>query len=122
MTPDQKSKCHVIIHGAATSGAGVAAAMAQLPGADNFPLTAIEIAMVIALGQVFSVSVTESGAKSIIAGFLGTIVGRGVSQVLFGWVPVFGNAINASTAAGVIEALGWAVAADFANNDNRDRG
>jgi uncharacterized protein (DUF697 family) len=119
MTSDQRDKCHAIIHGASVSGAGIAAAMAQAPGTDNIPLTAIEIAMVIALGQVFGISITESGAKSIIAGYLGTIIGRGVFQFAIGWVPFLGNAVNAATAAGVIETLGWAVATDFANRDNR---
>ena len=121
MTPEEKDKCHAIIHSAAASGAGIAFSMAQLPGADNLPLTAIEIAMVVALGQVFGISITESGAKSMIAAFLGTIVGRGVSQFLIGWIPGIGNAVNATTAGGVIESLGWAVAADFSNRENRDR-
>ncbi len=121
MTEDQRAECHIIIHAAATSGAGIAAAMAQAPGTDNIPLTALEVGMVIGLGRVFGVSLTESAAKSILAGFLGTIVGRGVFQFLVGWVHGLGNAINAGTAAGVIESLGWAVAADFSNGENRDR-
>ncbi|WFE65835.1 hypothetical protein [Micromonospora sp. WMMD714] len=39
-----------------------------------------------------------------------------------GWIPFVGNAINAVTAAGVVEALGWAVVADFSNRDNRRPG
>ncbi|MBQ9492420.1 MAG: hypothetical protein IJR54_01630 [Oscillibacter sp.] len=44
-----------------------------------------------------------------------TLVGRGVSQFLLGWIPGVGNVLNAATAAGVTEALGWAIAADFDN-------
>ena len=121
MTEDQRQECHVIIHGTATAGAGAAAAMAQIPGADNVALVGLEVGMVIALGRVFGVSVTESGAKSLVAAYAGTLVGRGVSQVLIGWIPGLGNAVNAGTAAAVIESLGWAVVADFSNEENRDR-
>jgi hypothetical protein len=45
----QKADCHKIIHAAAVSGAGLAAGMAQLPGADVPLLIGIEIAMTISL-------------------------------------------------------------------------
>jgi hypothetical protein len=44
-------------------------------------------------------------------------VGRSISQVLVGWLPIYENIINASTAAGVTETIGWAVAKDFAANE-----
>ena len=39
-----------------------------------------------------------------------------------GWIPGWGNAVNASTAVGITEAMGWAVAEGFAEggNDNAD--
>ena len=120
MNTYQKDKCDVIIHGASATGAAAAATMAQIPGSYNVPLVAIEVGMVIALGAVFGIHLTESAAKGIIAGAAGTLVGRGITQFLVGWVPVLGNAVNAATAAGVIEALGWAVANDFANGKNRE--
>lgn len=113
MTSEQKEECHKIIHVAAASGAGIAAAAAQLPGSDNVALVALEIGMTIKLGAIFNVNINESFAKSIVASTAGTLVGRGVSQFLVGWIPGLGNAINASTAAGVIETLGWALASDF---------
>lgn len=79
LTEQQREQCHLIIHGAAASAATVAATMAQAPGTDNVPLVAIEMAMVISLGRVFSISLTESGTKSTVAGTAGTLVGRGVS-------------------------------------------
>ena len=118
MTEEQEEKCHAIIHSAAASGAAAAGGLAQLPGSDNVVLVSIEVAMIIALGSVFEKSIDESTAKGIIAGGAGTLVGRGVSQFLVGWIPVVGNLINASTAAGVVELLGWAVVKDFDNSDN----
>ena len=41
MTEVQKKKCTLIIHGAAASGAAMAAVMAQAPGSDNIPLVAL---------------------------------------------------------------------------------
>ena len=47
------------------------------------------------------------------SGVVGTTVGRVVSQVLVGWIPGVGNAINAGTAASVVEGIGWSVAKTF---------
>ncbi len=94
--------------------------MAQLPGLDAPVLMGIEITMTISLGSVFGVDLDESGAKSIVLATIGTIAGRGISQVLVGWIPGIGNIINAGTAAGIIEVMGWAVANDFANGKNRN--
>lgn len=121
MTTEQKKRCKRIIHTAAASAAGVGAGMAQLPGADVPIIVGIEITMTISLGAVFGISLTESSAKSIVLATAGTIAGRGISQGLLGWIPGFGNAINAATAFGVVEALGWAIAKDFSNKENRDR-
>ncbi len=120
LTEEQRSKCARIIHAAAVSGAAIAGGLAQLPGLDAPVLMGIEITMTISLGSVFGVDLDESGAKSIVLATIGTIVGRGVSQALVGWIPVLGNVINAGTAAGIIEILGWAVANDFANGKNRN--
>ncbi len=119
MTDEQRSKCAKIIHAAAVSGAAIAGGMAQLPGMDAPVLMGIEITMTISLGAVFGVTIDESGAKSIVLATIGMIAGRGISQVLVGWIPGIGNLINAGTAAGVIEVLGWAVANDFTNGKNR---
>lgn len=119
MTETQRKKCHVIIHGAASSGAATAAGMAQLPGADAPVLIGIEISMTIALGAVFGISLTESAAKSIVLANLAAYAGRGISQVLVGWIPGLGNMINAGTALTLIETMGWAIAKDFDNNKNR---
>lgn len=113
MTDKQKKACHGIIHSHAVAAAGVAAGLAQIPGVDNAPLVAIEVAMTIELGAVFGIAVTKSSAMSVVAGAAGQTVGRAISQALLGWIPGFGNVINASTAAGVVEALGWTIANQF---------
>lgn len=119
MTEKQREKCHVIIHTATASGGAVAAGMAQIPGSDIPVLIGIEVAMVISLGGVFGISLTESSAKSVVLTATATFAGRGLTQALVGWIPGFGNLINASTAIALIETMGWAISHDFDNGGNR---
>jgi uncharacterized protein (DUF697 family) len=113
VTRDQRKKCHVIIHGASTAAAAVGAGLAQIPVADNAVIVPIQITMVMSLGKVFGVSLSKGAAEGTALGATATLVGRTTSQVLLGWIPVLGNAINAATAATITEAMGWAVAAQF---------
>jgi len=113
MTKEQKKKCHAIIHTASTATAGVGAGLAQIPGSDNAAIVPIQIAMVVSLGAVFGISLTESGAAATLSTVATSMAGRAASQFLLGWIPIAGNIINASTAAAVTESAGWAVAKLF---------
>lgn len=104
---DQKVKCNSIIHGASVAAGGVGTGLAQIPLADNAVITPIQVTMIVSLGKVFDRRVTESAAKAIIASAAASIAGRSISQVVFGWIPGLGNAINTATAAGLTEAIGW---------------
>ena len=115
-----KSKCHKIIHTAAATASATAAGLAQIPGSDAIPITAIQVGMIISLGAVFGKEISKSVAKSILGGATAAIGGRTVSQFLVGWIPGLGNAINAATAASITEALGWYVANDFAAENERE--
>lgn len=119
MTSEQKKKCHAIIHAASASAAGVGAGLAQIPFSDNAVIVPIQVAMVISLGEVFDLSITESAAMSALTTAAASTVGRGLSQILVGWIPGVGNAINASTAAGVTEAAGWVIAKEFDKQANK---
>ena len=117
MTPSQKESCHMIIHTASTAAAGVGAGLAQLPLSDHIVLLPIQVSMVVALGKVFDVNLTESAAKGVILTGMAATFGRALSQVLIGWIPGLGNALNAATAAGITEAMGWAIAKRFARGE-----
>ncbi len=119
MTKSQEKKAKVIIHGASAAAAGVGAGLAQLPGTDNAVIVPIQVGMVVTLGAVFGINLTESAAKATLATATATFVGRGISQFLVGWIPGIGNALNASTAAGVTEAIGWTIAKDFARQNQK---
>lgn len=113
MTSEEEIKCHGIIHSASVAAGGVGAGLAQIPGSDNVIIIPIQTGMIISLGAVFGIKLSESTAESTLATVTATLVGRGISQLLVGWVPGIGNIINATTAAGITETIGWTVANEF---------
>lgn len=110
---DMLTKCSGIIHGASVACGGVGTGLAQIPASDNAVIVPIQIGMIVGLGAVFDLNITESAAKSIIASAGASIAGRAVSQFLIGWIPGIGNAINTATAAGITEAIGWMAVKNF---------
>jgi uncharacterized protein (DUF697 family) len=106
---------HVIIHGASTAAAGVGAGLAQIPGSDTPVLMSLQTAMVVGIAQQYGVSMTKTAAADLILTFAASMAGRGISQLLVGWIPGAGNAINASTAAAITEAIGWAADTYFSD-------
>lgn len=120
MTDAQHSKCSAIIHTATVACGAVGGGLAQLPGSDFIPISAAQVTMVIALGQVFGKNLTKSAAQGIIKGLAGASVGRFISQTLVGWIPGLGNAINAATAVTITETLGWKVAEKFDRESQKE--
>ena len=83
-------------------------------------ITPIQLAMTVSLGAVFGIQLTQSAAAAALASVTAATVGRAVSQVLVGWIPGLGNAINASTAAALTESVGWLLAKEFAGQSWAD--
>lgn len=117
MTIEEKKKCHAIIHTASAGAASIGAGFAQVPGSDNAAIVPLQVTMVISLGMVFGVKLSKSSASATLASATAGTLGRTISQFVVGWIPGIGNAINATTAAGVTEAIGWTIAKEFANNN-----
>ncbi len=109
-------KAHLIIHGAATAAAAVGGGLAQIPASGSLVITPIQISMIIALGSLHGKALEKSSALSILAVAYGPFVGRTMSQLLIGWIPGVGNAINAATAFVITESIGWA-AHNILSND-----
>lgn len=108
MNSSQLKKCNAAIHtAAATSGA---AGAIPVPVADAIPISAAQIAMVIALGKIFNQKITETAAKGLIGAAASTFAGRSLVKL----IPIVGWGISAAVAAGVTEAIGWTIAVDFA--------
>ena len=110
-----KDKCNMIIHGAAVACGGTSVASAQIPLADTAVITPIQIGMIVALGHIFDIEVTKTAARAIISGAGASLIGRGISQVVFGWIPGLGNVLNATTSVALTEAIGWMAVDQFAS-------
>ena len=113
MFEDRRDKCHAIIHGASAATAAIGAGLAQIPLADSIPITAAQVGMIVSIAKVYDVDVSEGAAKGLLAGFSATIVGRNIAAVAVGWVHLIGNAIKATTAPALTEAIGWAAVPHF---------
>jgi uncharacterized protein (DUF697 family) len=110
-------KIHGIIHTAALACAGVGAGLAQAPGSDSAVIAPLQTAMIVAIAYQHGVTIAKSAAVDLLLTFTATQVGRGISQVLIGWIPIYGNAVNAVTAAAVTEAVGWAADEYFSSEE-----
>ena len=119
MTTKQKNACHTIIHSASASAGAVGAGLAQIPCSDSLVIGPIQTAMTVALGEVFGIKLKDSTSEAAFALKAVGVIGRKASQVLVGWIPGFGNAVNACTAALLTEATGWVLAEDFARKSGR---
>ena len=59
---------------------------------------------------------TKSAASSILGSCASAIAGRNLSQLTVGLIPGIGNAVNATTAASLTEAIGWLFVRNYALN------
>lgn len=129
MTEVQEMRCQQIIHSTAAKAAAIGVGSGLLAKitlgvaglAKRVPLAALEIKMVIDLGKVFGVDITESVAEGLVGSILATIagkVGASIASDLLAGVPIVGEVTGGATAAAVVEALGWAVANHLESKSN----
>ena len=111
---NERAKCQAIIHSASAASGVVGAGLAWIPCSDSVIISGIQIGMVISIGKVFGIKVTESMAKAAITAAAAATAGRTVSQLATFWIPVANVAINVSTAAGITEFIGWQIAEEYA--------
>lgn len=111
----KNQKVHGIIHVAAASAAAVGAGLAQVPGSDAPVLITIQAAMIKAIGELHGRKISQQAAIALIGTFAATVAGRTLSQWVVGWIPGYGNSVNATTAATLTEAIGWAANEYFAD-------
>lgn len=111
MTEDQKTKCKRYIHSAAISAAGIG--LAPIPGADLGPICALQVGMIIALGNLFSIPITKDLAKQSAKTFMMGQAGKTLVGQVAKSIPFLGSGINATVAFTLTEALGWEVANEF---------
>ena len=113
MPKELKRKCNIIIH----SATGASAVAGLIPMSDAIPITVAQIGMIIKIGDLFDISLSEAAAKSIAGVALTQQAGRSVASGLLKMIPgvgtLIGGIISGSTAAALTEFLGWVVADDF---------
>ena len=112
MNAKQKKECHTIIHTANVWQREVLVrGWHKFQEVINAVITPIQLTMTISLGRVFGKSLSEASAKGRISFSGGSNSSgknslAGVGRLDSG----IGNAINATTAAGITEAMGWLLA------------
>ncbi len=112
MTLKQKMACHAIIH--ATSMANGVIGVIPVPVADTIPITAAQITMILALGNVFDNKLTKSDAQIILKAAAAPLAGRALVKGGLTLFPGIGWAINGAIAGVITKFLGWTIANDFA--------
>jgi len=114
-----RQKCNKIIASAAGAAgpAGGGAHFPPIPLADTIPITAAQVGMVIALGKVFDLTISESAAKSVLSIMTAQTVGRAVFANVIKAIPgagaIVGGVVASATAGAVTTALGKTVSEDF---------
>ena len=119
MPKELQKNCHIAIHSATTAAA--AAGAIPIPMSDAIPITAAQVAMIISLGKVFGISLSQSAAKSIASVVVTQQAGHAIFANILKCIPgggVAGAVVGATTAATLTEALGWIVADDFYRMSN----
>lgn len=119
ITDEQWLECHAIIHTASTLAAGAGAGMAPVPVPDATIIIPIQVSMIISLGKVFGLTLTQSSAQALAMANLEAMIGKTIAKFLTGWIPVIGSVINAGTAAALTESLGWLIVDDFSKRSAR---
>ena len=114
MPNDIKMECAKVIHIA--SAAAGSAALIPIPIADRIPITAAQVGMIISLGKVFDITISNSVANAVIGCGLAQNIGQALSDSIIKVIPgvnFVAPAICTITASGLTEAMGWIVADDF---------
>lgn len=106
-----KERAKEIIEGYARGHAGTAFVAGQFGGqfgADRIPLTALTIAMINELCDLYSI--TDNGARGVhIANAIGrlTLRGTAVAQTILNWIPLVGPGANSVTTYFLTQQAGW---------------
>ena len=106
-----KEKAEAIIEGYARGHAGTAFVAGHLGGqfgADRIPLTALTVAMIIELCDLYDI--TDSGARTVhIAEAIWRLTYRGtlVAQTILNWIPLIGPGANSVTTYFLTKQAGW---------------
>lgn len=104
----KKKMTGMMIHGFAVAHALTAALLAQTLVGDEAVLTALTVAMIIAVAKMNGADWDTGMALAFLGIFIGGYVGVRGATFLIKWIPGIGNAANAAVTLTTTEVLGWA--------------
>ena len=104
----KKKMTGMMIHGFAVAHALTAALLAQTLVGDEAALTALTVAMIIAVAKMNGADWDTGMALAFLGIFIGGYVGVRGATFLIKWIPGIGNAANAAVTLTTTEVLGWA--------------
>ena len=112
MTVSSRTKAHIIIHSCAVASAAWAAAWALVPVAgpllaDTAGLTAITVAMVLALSGLHERRLAQQAVWTTVATTLGFTLGNAAVKAFASLIPIFGSGVNATITFALTEGIGW---------------
>lgn len=105
---DKRKMTGMMIHGFAVAHAVTAALLAQTVVGDEAALTALTVAMIIAVAKLNGVDWDSGQALAFLGIYIGGYVGSRGAAFLIKWIPGVGNAANAAVTFTTTEVLGWA--------------
>lgn len=88
---------------------------------DSTIVTHIQVRMVICIGKIFELNITETMANSIIASLGISFVGRTISGITTGWIPLVGKAMNTEIDATLTKSIGNLAIDKFSRRWIKDR-
>lgn len=106
---DKKKITGMMIHGFATAHAFTSAVLSQTFVGDEAVLTALTVAMIIAVAKVNGVKWGSGAALKFLGFYAGGYIGLRGATLLVKWIPGVGNAVNSAVTFTTTEVLGWAV-------------
>ena len=104
----KKKMTGMMIHGFAVAHALTAALLAQTLVGDEAVLTALTVAMIIAVAKMNGADWDTGMALAFLGIFIGGYIGVRGATFLIKWIPGIGNAANAAVTLTTTEVLGWA--------------
>lgn len=105
---EKKRMSGMMIHGFAVAHALTAALLAQTLVGDEAALTALTVAMIIAVAKLNGADWDSGAALAFLGVFIGGYLGVRGATFLVKWIPGIGNAANAAVTFTTTEVLGWA--------------
>lgn len=105
---EKKRMTGMMIHGFAIAHMVSAALLAQTIVGDEVVLTALTVAMIVAVAKMNGADWDSGAALAFLGVFAGSYIGVRGATTLVKWVPGIGNAANAAVTFVTTEVLGWA--------------